>query len=197
MGFFSNMFDAAGTKTGKAITNKLFGKYANDLNVGMSLSASEASDDQVKIEREHTKRMLKEAEIEDRRIEQQREDAKSERMDALHDELISYQLDMNNVSGLTQSLSYLSSIVDSYSDDWKAKKVVAVAKTKFELGLTMLKKTSERDMIAFFEAKKKDWEMRQREQELQRKNAMKNLLKIGIGMLVLLIIVAVLALVFG
>lgn len=201
MGFFGNLADEAGTKTGKAITNKLFGKYANDLNIGMSFSDGGSDDDgkaQVKVEKEQTRRMLKAAEIEDRRIEQQKEEAKIERVEALKNELISLQLDPNDASGLTQKLLHLSSVVDSYSDDFKYKPAVELAKSKYETAIMMLKRTGEHsDMIPFFESKIGTWKAKEEAKALQVKNAQKMLVKVMIGLTILLVILITLGMIFG
>lgn len=129
MGFLGNMMDEAGTKTGKAIGNKLFGRYADDVRIGYGETGNDA-------------KAQVEAESEARRLEMEQQHSHEAKVAIKEQvrEVQSAMFDSQNVDANINLLMQLSSLIESIDDDdWSQAELLRAAKSKFKTGLDLCK----------------------------------------------------------
>lgn len=182
MGFFKNMKDELGTKTGKAIGNKLYGRFADDYKIGVNENNSAKS--QLKLLREQEKIDLRrhEREMDARNQENMKDNItnfsnlldniKSEEKSE-EEQVMSIEFDPNDINGIIKSLGNLSAYAEMWNDtsnanDKKKKswdmrsdsdtRNMKITMAKFDMGLMLLKTNDNNNpMIGYFEEKRKGW----------------------------------------
>ena len=186
MGFLSNLADEAGKKTGKAIGNKLFGRYADDLRIGVGdlddgASSAKAEAKKVKAEGKEKRKELK--------LQEQLNTKKS--LQNKIDEIQSMVFDTQSVKANINAMMQLSSIIESFDDDdidiWDEDKntlreqLFKSAQSKFNMGINLCKAIDPTDpsIIIFENVIRK----KQQEEELKKKEEKKND-KLGIWLFV-------------
>lgn len=154
MGFFDNLGNEFGKKTGKAIGNKLYGKHADDIRVASrsDINAninSQGNEMSVK-QREEDLEYLKEKE----RLKQ--ETLKLEQNTKVLNDIINIEFNPQDKDAIIKDLTMLSANVDTMLKESNKNK--AAAKSKFEAGLAMLSSIDPQNpMISYFVGKKSEW----------------------------------------
>ena len=145
MGFLSNLADEAGKKTGKAIGNKLFGRYADDLRIGVGdlddgASSAKAEAKKVKAEGKEKRKELK--------LQEQLNTKKDLRKQI--NEVQSMVFDTQNVKANINVMMQLASIIESAGEDYAndiwdesecnlQKQLLDTAQSKFNMGINLCK----------------------------------------------------------
>ncbi|MBQ6047235.1 MAG: hypothetical protein IJL38_06430 [Bacteroidales bacterium] len=159
MGFFDRMMDEAGKKTGKAIGNKLYGKYADDYRVvfsggGDGTESAGSSKAAAKIE----------AKSKEKELEMQMEMFEKKKDAELMKELRELQFNASdidyNINVLTQLVSLMESMSskdnDSVDNDSK-ESIISLASSKFDTGLAICRSINPNNaMVVYFTQKKQD-----------------------------------------
>lgn len=154
MGFFDNLGNEFGKKTGKALGNKLYGKHADDIRIASrrDINAninSQGNEISVK-RREEDLEYLKEKE----RIRQ--ETLRLEQNTKVLNDIINIEFNPQDKEAIIKDLTMLSANVDVLLKESNKNKVAA--KSKFEAGLAMLSSIdSQNPMISYFVGKKSEW----------------------------------------
>lgn len=161
MGFLGNMMEEFGTKTGKALGNKLYGRNADDYRIGFGVQEDNHSkskrfdDDDDDIENELMTKQI---------------ERDNERDDQLLNELLSVEFDYNNKDAIIRTISKIASLVDLWLMNGDSDKKLAAAKSKFDTGLAMLTAIDPSNpMIPYFNNKKVEWTSRQNEESVKAK----------------------------
>ena len=102
MGFFKNMFDEAGRKTGSAIGNKLFPKSTDYIRLGKL--GDDGSEERMEAEREA-----------------QQERLEMEQQTMVMDSLLKLKFDTKDIEHNISVLTQISAIIDSLADRGKSK----------------------------------------------------------------------------
>lgn len=169
MGFLDNLGNELGTKTGKAIGNKVFGKYADDVRVGYA-DRGEGGGSKGKIatfldnEHESEMKQLEMQQEQQAMIQQQLNEQAAKEMDQaqqLYNEIKDIEFDVKdlqkNINVLTKLVSLMESNFVDFDDNGTglASKVYTIASSKFDMGVAFLKSMDPNNpMIAYFEQKK-------------------------------------------
>lgn len=187
MGFLSNLADEAGKKTGKAIGNKLFGRYADDLRIGVGdlddgASSAKAEAKKVKAEGKEKRKELK--------LQEQLNTKKDLRKQI--NEVQSMVFDTQNVKANINVMMQLASIIDSAGEDYAndiwdesecnlQKQLLDTAQSKFNMGINLCKAIDPTDpsIIIFEDVIRK---RQQKEEEIKKED--KKDLKLGIWLIV-------------
>lgn len=184
MGFFDNLGNEFGKKTGKAIGNKLYGKHADDIRVASrsDINAninSQRNESSVK-QREEDLEYLKEKE----RLRQ--ETLKLEQNSKALNDIINIEFNPQYKDAIIKDLTMLSTTVDTMLKESNKNK--AAAKSKFEAGLAMLSSIDpQNSMISYFVGKKSEWiAFEEKQKKIQ-------LIKAGIITVVIIALVVLLA----
>lgn len=160
MGFLGNMMEEFGTKTGKALGNKLYGRNADDYRIGFGVQEDNHS---------KSKRFDDDDDIENELMTKQIE-RDNERDDQLLNELLSVEFDYNNKDAIIRTISKIASLVDLWLMNGDSDKKLAAAKSKFDTGLAMLTAIDPSNpMIPYFNNKKVEWTSRQNEESVKAK----------------------------
>lgn len=139
MGFFKNMFDEAGRKTGSAIGNKLFPKSTDYIRLG-KLGDDDAEE-------------RKEAEL-----EAQQERLEMEQQTMVMESLLKLKFNTKDIEHNIMVLTQISAIIDSlpahiYRSDLE-QKIYKMAKSMMQSGITLSKTMDPKNpMITYFENK--------------------------------------------
>ena len=182
MGFFDNLSNEFGKKTGKAIGNKLYGKHADDLRVGGRLEQnvnvnrvnSGFNDGNVQRDTTNYEAMEK----------AKRETLKQEQESKFLESIINVEFDANAKDAIVKTLTSLSSYVDLWIKD--SSKNANVARSKFDTGLAMLSAVdASNPMITYFTNKKLEWS------NYENKKRKTQLITAGIAIVVLLLIIVI------
>lgn len=155
------MMEEFGTKTGKALGNKLYGRNADDYRIGFGVQEDNHSkskrfdDDDDDIENELMTKQI---------------ERDNERDDQLLNELLSVEFDYNNKDAIIRTISKIASLVDLWLMNGDSDKKLAAAKSKFDTGLAMLTAIDPSNpMIPYFNNKKVEWTSRQNEESVKAK----------------------------
>lgn len=175
MGFLSNMADEAGKKTGKAIGNKLFGRYADDFRIGVGdlddgTSSAKAEVKKVKAEAKEKRKEIK--------LKEQLNTKKDLRKRI--NEVQSMAFDTQDVKANFNVMMQLSSIIESYDDDdidmWDDDKnslresLFKAAHSKLNMGISLCKAIDPSDpSIGIFENVIKKLQEKEEEEKKERK----------------------------
>ena len=204
MGFLSNVADEAGKKTGKAIGNKLFGRYADDVRIGYGEidDGNASAKAEVKIAKIEAKERKKELKLKE----------KFKVKDNLRQQIAEIQsitFDTQSVKANINVLMQLSSIIESTDEDdidssWDEdentlqKKLLDSAESKLKMGINLCKAIDPTDpTIAMFEnVIKKKQEVAEEKKKEEKKND-KLFIWIGVGSVGLIFLIALLAWIFG
>lgn len=164
MGFWDSMMDEAGSKTGKAIGNAIFGKMGADQTINLQGDFNGGSDretdisDQLKLQKQN--------------IEMQAEIRENERNQKILDDIMLLEFDAENVANNVKILTKLSSMIDIWIKDEDMISFYEVAITKFDMGLLVSQTIDPQNPFVALMAKKKDeWNSyiaKQEELEKQR-----------------------------
>ena len=174
MGFLKNMFNEAGTKTGKAIGNKLFGSYANDLNIGISGSQDVSAKDEVqatmKIE---MVRARHEKELQELQYAQQRDKEQRARELQIEDEIMNIEFGNDKDDTIAKLAKLLSILKSNSNTNYKTVNILELAKTKFDIGLALLRSMDPgNSMIPFFDDQINDYQKDQKNKKIKSKKEM-------------------------
>ena len=163
MGFFDKAVDAFGTKTGKAIGNKLYGSNADDYRIGTNRGGENEND-----------------------LALQEKVVKHGRNQKLLDDVLNLDLNPTDKDGIIKGLTTLSSYIDLWSKNEDSEENIEAAVSKFDTGLALLSAIDPSNpMNAYFLQKKE-------ERIAKKKKKKKNefiLMMVGIGIMVSLFIV--------
>ena len=138
MGFFKNLFDEAGKKTGSAIGNRLFPKSTDYIRLGKL-----GDDNQERLEAER---------------EAQQDRLEVEQQTALMQSLLKLHFDSRDIEHNIVILTQISAILDSlpgriYRSETE-QKIYKMAKSMMESGIAMCKNLDANNlMVAYFENK--------------------------------------------
>lgn len=138
MGFFKNMFDEAGRKTGKAIGNKLFPKSTDYIRIG---DLGDDRKEQLEME-----------------LEAQQDRLKMEHQNGLMQSLLQIHFDTRdidkNIEGLTKVAAILDSLPSRLERDQMDNKVYKMAKSMMSSGIAICKSINPNNAIVkHFESK--------------------------------------------
>lgn len=181
MGFFDNLGNEFGKKTGKAIGNKLYGKHADDIRVGSRIDlgvnyGNNNSNGGGNVQRDTTDYEAME--------KAKRETLKQEQESKFLESIINVEFDANDKDTIVKTLTSLSSYVDLWIKD--SSKNANVARSKFDTGLAMLSAVdASNPMITYFTNKKLEWS------NYENKKRKTQLITAGIAIVVLLIIIVI------
>ena len=147
MGFFGNMMDEAGAKTGKAIGNALFGKYGADesININGQVGGNNAMRQQIE---------------EQKALEQMRIDhANKENRDSQLRDLISITFDPDSPNSIIQTLTSLAAQIDMWiKNTGKFERHLEAAISKYDMGIAILTGIDPNNaMLSYFLKKKDNW----------------------------------------
>lgn len=175
MGFFDNLGNEFGKKTGKAIGNKLYGKHAMDRRLEVNIGNNN-SNGGGNVQRDTTDYEAME--------KAKRETLKQEQESKFLESIINVEFDANDKDAIVKTLTSLSSYVDLWIKD--SSKNANVAKSKFDTGLAMLSAIdSSNPMITYFTNKKLEWS------NYENKKRKTQLITTSIIIVVLLIIIVI------
>ena len=199
MGFFDNLADEAGKKTGKAIGNKLFGRYADDVRIGYGeigdngAASAKAEVKKTKIEAKEKRKDLK---------LQEKFNVKNNLRQQIN-EIQSIAFDTQNVKANINALMQLSSIIESINEDelgssWDEdentlqKKLLDSAQSKLKMGLNLCKAIDPADpSIAMFDNMINERQQVMEEKKREEKKNDKLAMWLGIGSFILFILFAI------
>lgn len=216
MGFWNSLASAAGEKTGKAVTNAIFGKYADDQRIG--IRGMETSNNQSRNDDISTK-----LELQKQSIELEADLREKERNQKMLDDLLLLEFDGEQLAPNIKILTKLSSMIDIWIKDKNMTTIYDVAMSKFDTGLLISQAIDESNsMVQIMAKKKEEWsaylaeqeeierqrlanvelERVQKEQEIQNtktklKKAGLMVLKIYLGIVALCIIIVIIASIFA
>ena len=216
MGFWNSLASAAGEKTGKAVTNAIFGKYADDQRIG--IRGMETSNNQSRNDDISTK-----LELQKQSIELEADLREKERNQKMLDDLLLLEFDGEQLAPNIKILTKLSSMIDIWIKDKNMTTIYDVAMSKFDTGLLISQAIDESNSMVQIMAKKREgWsaylaeqeeierqrlanvelERVQKEQEIQNtktklKKAGLMVLKIYLGIVALCIIIVIIASIFA
>lgn len=191
-------------KTGKAIGNKLFGRYADDIRVGYgeigdSGAVAKAEAKKVKTEAKERRKELKLKEQFNVKNDLRQQIA----------EIQSIEFDTQSVKANINALMQLSSIIESTDEDdigssWDddenslQKKLLDSAQSKLNLGINLCKSIDPADpTISMFENIIKEKSRREEEKKIEEKKADKLGIWLFVGSIAFFILLAILVSVFG
>lgn len=150
MGFFDNLGNEFGKKTGKAIGNKLYGKHADDIRVASRSDINANINSRGAKQCEEDLEYLKEKE----RIRQ--ETLKLEQDTKVLNDIINIEFNPLDKDNIIKDLTTLSANVDTMLEESNRNKVAA--KSKFEAGLAMLGSIDPQNpMVSYFAGKRSEW----------------------------------------
>mgnify|MGYP003296724539 FL=1 len=180
MGFFDNLGNEFGKKTGKAIGNKLYGRHADDIRVGsnvnLNVNRGNSGFNGGNVQRDTTNYEAME--------KAKRETLKQEQESKFLESIINVEFDANDKDTIVKTLTSLSSYVDLWIKD--SSKNANVARSKFDTGLAMLSAVdASNPMITYFTNKKLEWS------NYENKKRKTQLITAGIAIVVLLIIIII------
>lgn len=164
MGFWDSMMDEAGSKTGKAIGNAIFGKKGADQTINLQGDFDGSSNRRTDISDQ--------LELQKQNIEMQAEIRENERNQKILDDIMLLEFDAENVANNVKILTKLSSMIDIWIKDEDMISFYEVAITKFDMGLLVSQTIDPQNPFVALMAKKKDeWNSyiaKQEELEKQR-----------------------------
>lgn len=164
MGFWDSMMDEAGSKTGKAIGNAIFGKKGADQTINLQGGFDGGSNRGTDISNQ--------LELQKQNIEMQAEIRENERNQKILDDIMLLEFDAENVANNVKILTKLSSMIDIWIKDEDMISFYEVAITKFDMGLLVSQTIDPQNPFVALMAKKKDeWNSyiaKQEELEKQR-----------------------------
>ena len=177
MGFFDNLGNEFGKKTGKVIGNKLYGKHADDIRLGARIEHGYSnSNGGENVQRDTTNYEAME--------KAKRKTLKQEQESKFLESIINVEFDANDKDAIVKTLTSLSSYVDMWIKD--SSKNANVARSKFDTGLAMLSAVdASNPMITYFTNKKLEWS------NYENKKRKTQLITAGIAIVVLLIIIVI------
>lgn len=216
MGFWNSLASAAGEKTGKAVTNAIFGKYADDQRIGirgMEISNNQSRNDDISTK----------LELQKQSIELEADLREKERNQKMLDDLLLLEFDGEQLAPNIKILTKLSSMIDIWIKDRNMTTIYDVAMSKFDTGLLISQAIDESNsMVQIMAKKKEEWSAYlaeqeeierqrlanvelarvQKEQEIQNtktklKKAGLMVLKIYLGIVALCIIIVIIASIFA
>ena len=204
MGFLSNLADEAGKKTGKAIGNKLFGRYADDIRVGYG-EIGENKESSAKAE-------VKKVKVE---AKERRKDVKLQEQFKLKDnirqqinEIQAMVFDTESVKANINAMMRLSSIIESadtsdIDTSWDEEKntlqkqLLGSAQSKFNMGLELCRAIDPSDSsIVMFDNMIRRKRQKEEEKKEEEKKNNKLFAWIGIVSLVLFALLIILIYIF-
>lgn len=164
MGFWDSMMDEAGSKTGKAIGNAIFGKKGADQTINLQGDFDGSSSRRTDISDQ--------LELQKQNIEMQAEIRENERNQKILDDIMLLEFDAENVANNVKILTKLSSMIDIWIKDEDMISFYEVAITKFDMGLLVSQTIDPQNPFVALMAKKRDeWNSyiaKQEELEKQR-----------------------------
>ncbi len=184
MGFFDNLGDEFGRKTGKALGNKLYGRHADDIRVGsrseqnvnLNVNHGNSGFNGGNVQRDTTDYEAME--------KAKRETLKQEQESKFLESIINVEFDANDKDAIVKTLTSLSSYVDLWIKD--SSKNANVARSKFDTGLAMLSAVdASNPMITYFTNKKLEWS------NYENKKRKTQLITASIAIVILLIIIVI------
>ena len=209
MGFFDSLAHEAGKKTGKAIGNKLFGSAAADetINISGGLNNGGSSGD-------GGGNITAQLELQAQNIQMEAKIREKEKSQKMLDDLLLLEFDTEDLAQNVKILTKLSSMIDVWIKDRDMKSFCDVAMTKFDTGLLISQTIDSNNSFVLIMAKKKaDWsayveeqaemerqkriqaeqmraqrvELEKQEREKSASMAIKILIGLGLGGLILLL----------
>ena len=126
MGFWNSLMSEAGAKTGKAIGNKLFGRYGADEVVNFNHGQTLQEQQQQSL----LSQLLDSEDRKDERIEKERTHKKE-------DIILEMNFDSSNPQYNYQLLFQLIAMIDTWIKDEDNTKLYSLARSKFDAGLLM------------------------------------------------------------
>lgn len=168
MGFLNNLADEFGAKTGKALGNKLYGKHADDLRVGVSESNQSSSG--------ASKRDLELAEIESRnRLKEMKAEETQELKKEIKMITFSTTDITENFNKLDTLLPYIEMNPDDFEEDMAL--VVKAAQSKFKTGMAMCKSIDPNNpVIQYLESEQEEKKIKREEDAKKKKKSTRRLL---------------------
>lgn len=164
MGFWDSMMDEAGSKTGKAIGNAIFGKKGADQTINLQGDFDGSSNRRTDISDQ--------LELQKQNIEMQAEIRENERNQKILDDIMLLEFDAENVANNVKILTKLSSMIDIWIKYEDMISFYEVAITKFDMGLLVSQTIDPQNPFVALMAKKRDeWNSyiaKQEELEKQR-----------------------------
>ena len=180
MGFFDNLGNEFGKKTGKALGNKLYGRHADDIRYGSSVNLN------ANINNDSTTSKVRDAEDYEAIEAAKRETMKLEQDTKFLESIINVEFNSNDKDAVIKTLTTLSSYVDMWLKE--SNKNATVARSKFDTGLAILSSIdAQHPMITYFMNKKTEWI------EFDKQKKMKNMYIAG-GIALVVIIAAIVVL---
>ncbi len=156
--------DEAGSKTGKAIGNAIFGKKGADQTINLQGDFDGSSSRRTDISDQ--------LELQKQNIEMQAEIRENERNQKILDDIMLLEFDAENVANNVKILTKLSSMIDIWIKDEDMISFYEVAITKFDMGLLVSQTIDPQNPFVALMAKKRDeWNSyiaKQEELEKQR-----------------------------
>ena len=203
MGFLENMANEAGKKTGKAIGNKLFGKYADDIRIGVSST----DDDGGNSARTEVKKVKAEGKERRKELKLQEKFNTKNNIRQQINEIQSLTFDTESVKGNINVMMQLASIIEStdtvLDSSWDEdqndlqEQLQESALSKFNMGIELCKAIDPTDpSIVMFENIIKKRKQKEEEEKQEDKKSGKLALWLIIGSVLLIILAAVMASIF-
>lgn len=170
IGFWGNVLDEAGKKTGKAIGNKVFGKYAADdvvrIHTNVNGSVNNCSSQPEK--RSLTSSVISQIDNEEyqkRKTEKFQHDLK------VGDEILNIEFDTSDFKGNIQVLLKLMTMTDAWVKNTKGNEdkenMYKLARSKFDAGVMMCQMIDPTNpSLIMFQNKQKEWD------SIEKKNTM-------------------------
>lgn len=204
MGFLSNLADEAGKKTGKAIGNKLFGRYADDIRIGYG----EIDNNRDSSANTEVKKVKVEAKEKRKEIKLQEQFKLKDNLRHQINEIQSMVFDTQSVKANINAMMRLSSIIESANasgtdtswDEEKntlQKQLLESAQSKFNMGVDLCRAIDPSDpSIVMFENIKRRKQQKEEEKKKEEKKNDKLFAWIGIGSLILFALIIILIYIF-
>ena len=132
MGFFNNVVDEFGKKTGKAIGNKLYGSNADDIRIGGSIGSGGGGGANSEAQARAAEAAARTAEIE-AKMEVERE----KRRELEEKNILDIEFDTNDIDSINKTMFALSAKIEAWIDK-KSSNLYNAGLAKFKNGLEIL-----------------------------------------------------------
>lgn len=202
MGFFENMFDEAGTKAGKAIGNKLFGKLGADETINVNTNVDHTSGPNrsnggltglatTMLENSKTSDELQLKQYEDKEaIKKELRDTEFDNINAQNNYAILLKLIPIIESEIKHCYLHEGEVVDEEG-------LYELARSKYSTWLTMLEiQDATNPKIVLFRNKEKEWDNYWQSQQVKNKKDTKTLLIVLLAIVAIPILILILGNIF-
>ena len=163
MGFFNNVVDEFGKKTGKAIGNKLYGSNADDIRIGGSIGSGSGGGANSEAQARAAEAAARKAELE-AKLDFEREQIKELEVQ----NILNIEFDASDIESINKTLFALSAKIEAWIDK-KDSPLCDAGLAKFKNGLEILQFTDPSNpSILLFQNKLEELKKKKRDASLKK-----------------------------